>query len=237
MIKVFRFSLALVCILFFFSPVFAQGKKNIMRSWIKREAFDLAKNEPVDDTLYTRYSFSKNALYISFYPGWNDYRQDWSLSGDRLTIGYDTYIIESLTDSTLTISLQGFRRIVFDEESYLNRKEKPVVVGQLGGEPVYEATRYITPRYENEDFQKTIKQNLVGYNIKRAITFNASSIVKKDGTVDSVHVINGITYGFDEEVCKQLRQTSKKWKAAVYNGQPVQARMVYTIKYLDSIVR
>jgi len=237
MMKTFRFSLLVACIFYSFNPVSAKLKKNIMRSWIKREAYDLAKNEPVDDTLYTRYTFSRNALYISFYPAWNDYKRDWSLSGDRLSIGYDTYTIESLTDSTLTISMQGFRRIVLDDEGYLNRKENPTVVGQLGGEPVYEATRYITPRYENDDFQKTIQQNLVGYNIKKAITFSASFIVKKDGTVDSVRVMNGITYGFNEEVCKQLKRTSKKWKAAVYNGQPVHARIVYTIKYLDSIVR
>ncbi|MBS1659648.1 MAG: energy transducer TonB [Bacteroidetes bacterium] len=63
--------------------------------------------------------------------------------------------------------------------------------------------------------------------------FNASFIVNKDGVVDSVQVINGITGGFDLEVCRQLKKTSKKWKPAVYKGQPVHARMVYTIKYLD----
>lgn len=154
-----------------------------------------------------------------------------------MTFGYNTYVIENLTDSTLTISSPGFQRIILDDENYLNRKEKPTVVAQLGGEPVYAATRYITPRYENEEFRKTIAQNLEGYNIKRAITFSASFIVKKDGTVDSVQVINGITFGFNEEVCNQIKKTSKKWKPAVYDGQPVQTRMIYTIKYLDSIVR
>jgi hypothetical protein len=217
---------------------FCQGRKTLMKSWIKREIYDLSKNQRVDDTTYIRYTFSKNVVYICFSPGWNDNQHPWNLSGNQLTIGISTYTVENLTDSTLTIFIPGFRRIILDDEEYLTRKaENLQVVDQLNGEPVYQATKYVTPRFKVENFRRTIEQNLEGYNIRKATIFIASFIVKKDGTVDKVQVIEGITSGFDAEVCKQLIKTSKKWKPAVYNGQPVQTQMTYTIKYLDSIVK
>jgi Gram-negative bacterial TonB protein C-terminal len=210
-----------------------QEKKSLLKSWIKWEAYDLANNnQKLEDTMYTRYTFLKNDVYICLTPAWNNNRQSWSLSGDQLTIGIATYTIESLTDSTLTISSPGFRRIVLEDETYFNKRAVPVIVGQLDGEPVYEADRYITPRYEKEDFRNSLLEGLEGYNNGLAVTFNASFIVKKDGTVDQVKVINSLSSGFDEVVCKQLTKTSKKWRPAVYNGQAVQTRMFYTIKYL-----
>jgi hypothetical protein len=215
-----------------------QGNKALTKSWIKREIYDLSNNQKADDTAYLRYTFLKKEVYICFNPGWNDNEQEWNLSGNQLSIGMNTYTVENLTDSTLTIFIAGFRRIVLDDEKYLNQKaEIPRIVDQLDGEPVYEASKYITPRYENEAFRKTIEQNLEGYNIRKATIFAATFVVKKDGTVDKVQVVKGITSGFDAEVCKQLKKTSKKWKPAVNNGQPIQTQMTYTIKYLDSLVR
>jgi hypothetical protein len=82
----------------------------------------LSKNQRVEDMTYTRYSFSKNVVYICFSPGWNDNKHTWNLSGNKLTIGVSTYIVENLTDSTLTIVIPGFRRIILDDEEYLIRK-------------------------------------------------------------------------------------------------------------------
>jgi hypothetical protein len=233
-----KFHLLFIVVLFAQTTGLCQGKKSIMKSWIKREVYNLSNNQKVDDTLYTRYTLLARAAYISFYPGWNDNAQAWNLSDNQLTIGLVTYTVENITDSTLTISIPGFRRIVLDDENYLNQKaDSPRIVGQLDGEPVYEANKYITSRYKREDFRNTIQQNLEGYNIRKATLFVASFIVKKDGSVDNVHVIKGITDGFDAEVCKQLKKTSKRWQPALYKGQLIQTQMTYTIKYLDSIIK
>lgn len=217
-----RFLLSLLLFLALSATSFCQEGKSIEKSWIKRDVYDLSANQKINDTLYTRYTFSKRSVYLCFYPGWNDNEQSWSLSGDQLVVGVSTYTIESLTDSTLTIFIPGFRRIVLDDEHYLNQRvTTSPVVDTIDNDPVYTATRLIMPRYKGLEFRKTIEQNLAGYNIRRAITFSASFIVKKDGTVDKVQVVKGITEGFDAEVCKQLKKTSKKWSPALYNGQPV----------------
>ena len=211
-----------------------------MKSWIKRESFTLPDNIRVEDTLYTRFFFRSNTVDIAFYPGWidNAFPQDWQLSGDQLRIGLTTYTIEELTDSTLIIASPGFRRVVLDDEKRLSqRPENLHAIGVFNNEPLYEGNRFITPRYKKDGFRKFIEQNLEGYNIKKATTFTASFVVKKDGTVDSVQIIKGISDGFNAEVIRQLKKTSKDWTPAVYGGQPIQTQMLYTIKYLDSIVR
>ena len=57
--------------------------------------------------------FRRVEPYISFSPAWDTYKQEWSIDGNRLTIGYDTYTIETLTDTSLTIyqlvTLSAFR--------------------------------------------------------------------------------------------------------------------------------
>jgi hypothetical protein len=191
----------------------------------------------IADTLYTRYTFQKNKAYISFYPGWNENQREWELTGNQLTIGFNVYLVDSITDSTLVLSLPGFRRIVLDDENYLNRDSTYLhKIGEFNSEPVFEANKRITPRYKKDNFLEYIRQNLEGYNIKKAITFTASFIVGKDGKVSNVRVQHGISDGFDAEVIKKITATSKDWTPAVFKGEPVQSQMIYTIKYLDSIV-
>ena len=225
------------CLLMTSQISFCQAKKQILKSWIKREIYALPDDIRLDDTIYTRYSFQKNRVYISFYPGWNENPQEWVLNDNKLTIGMAHYNVDEITDSTLTISQPGFRRIILDDENYLNQKaQSPPVLPAFDNKPLYSATLYITPRYKKDGLRGFIAENLEGYNIRKAITFLASFIVKEDGSVDSIQIINGISSGFDAEVINRLKKTSKDWTPATYNGQPIQAQMTYSIKYLDSIV-
>jgi len=228
----------LLCALLIGISCYSQTKKQIVKSWIKREIYSLPENLRINDTLYTRYSFQKSKVYISFYPGWNDNPQEWEMAGNQLRIGFTTYNIDSITDSTIILSSPGFRRIVLDDESFLSQHAEYLhKIGEFNNEPVYEANRWITPRYKKEHLREFISQNLEGYNIKKAITFMASFIVGKDGRVDSVQVTKGISEGFDAEVIRKLKATSKDWTPAVFKGEPVQTQMIYTIKYLDSTVK
>lgn len=61
-------------------------------------------------------------------------------------------------------------------------------------------------------------------------------IVTESGKVENIKIIKGITDGFDNEIIKQLQSTSKDWKPAKYRSLPIQTKMFYEIKYLDSIV-
>src|SRR5438128_6719696 len=85
---------------------FSQNKPSLLKSWIKIKIENLSATELEPDTLYTRYTFTKSSeVKFSFYPGWDDYKQSWTQSGNNVTIGFDTYKIEELTDSSLVIAL------------------------------------------------------------------------------------------------------------------------------------
>jgi hypothetical protein len=215
----------------------AQNQKKIQRSWIKTSIENLS-NTPIEpDTLYTRYTFEKSSLNISFYPGWDDYKQTWSVNNDNVTIGFDTYKIETLTDTTLTISLDGFRRLKFVvEESLTNQKGNLDSIGVYNGKPLYKANQFVNPRFIGKGvFRNIIQKNTEGYNIKKASYFLATFIVNVEGKVENVKIVRGITEGFDNEIAKQLTKTSKDWRPAYFQGKPIQTEMSYEIKYLNSL--
>ncbi len=216
---------------------FAQHQKKIQRSWIKTAVENLSDRPIKPDTMYTRYTFGKTALNISFYPGWDDFKQTWAVSGNHVTIGFDTFVIEALNDTTLVIALDGFRRIMFLAEDYLSQQDKNLIpLGEYNGKPLYKANQYITPRFTGKvAFRDLIQKNTEGYNIKKASYFLATFIVTEEGKVENVKVIKGITEGFDREITKQLLNTSKDWKPAYFRGRPIQTEMFYDIKYLDAL--
>jgi hypothetical protein len=218
---------------------FSQNIKKIQKSWVKMSVENLSQNEIDPDTLYTRYTFEKSKLYISFYPGWDDYQREWSSNQDNLTIGFDTYHIEELTDTSLVIKLDGFRKFSFLAEEYLSNQEKNLdSIGIYDGKPLYKANNFITPRYlKGKSLRELLQKNTEGYNIKKANRFLLTFIVTENGKIENIKVVKGITYGFDNEIIKQLQGTSKDWKAAKYKSSAIQTEMFYEIKYLDSIVR
>jgi hypothetical protein len=216
----------------------AQNQKMIQREWVKVSSENLSTKEVGPDTFYTRYSFTKSRLHVSFYPGWNEYPQTWSIKGDRLTLGFDTYRIEQLNDTSLIISLDGFRRFKFMSEESLSGKEQYLdSIGQFNDKPLYKANNYITARYKGQGSLKDyIQKNLEGYNIRKAAYFLATFIVTEEGRVENVIIRNGITEGFDTAVKKQLIKSSKNWIPARFKGTPIQTEMIFEIKYLDSLV-
>ncbi|RPD46547.1 energy transducer TonB [Paracnuella aquatica] len=216
---------------------FAQNSKSLLRNWIKTSVENLSDKAIAPDTLYTRYSFAKSHLNISFYPGWNDYTQPWSKSGNDLTLGFDTYKIEVLNDTALTIALDGFRRFKFLSEEYLSNKAEHLdSIGQYDNRPLFRANSFITPRYKgNGSFKDYVQKDLEGYNIKKASYFLATFIVTEEGKVENIIVHNGISAGFDAAVSKQLSKSTNNWTPAKFNGKPIQTKMIYEIKYLNSL--
>jgi len=217
----------------------SQNIRRIEKSWVKMSVENLSQTEIAPDTMYTRYTFDKSKLYISFYPAWDDYQQQWSSNKDNLTIGFDTYHIEVLTDTSLVIKLDGFRKFSFLAEDYLSNKEKNLdSIGVYNGKPLYKANNFITPRYlKGKSLRELLQKNTGGYNIRKAIRFLLTFIVTENGKIENIKVVKSITYGFDNEIIKQLQSTSKDWKAAKYKSSAIQTEMFFEIKYLDSIER
>jgi hypothetical protein len=233
-----RFSGLFLLLVSFAGVCCGQAKRSLAgTSWIKREVYALPQNTRLDDTAYTRYTFQKNIVYISFEPAWNTRYYDWNIHGNQLKMAYVEYDIEAWTDSTLIIFEPGGRRFVLENEDWLRQKAPaPPVLGVFNNEPLYATTAIVTPRYKGSS-EDVSKKNLELYDIRNAITFEATFVVKADGTIDSFGIVHGIVQGFDYEVYSQLKKTSKHWTPAMYQGRPIQTLMVYTIKYLDSHFR
>jgi hypothetical protein len=183
-----------------------------------------------------RYTFEKSKVYISFYPAWETYTLDWSVTGNFVTIGFATYNIEELTDTSLTIMQEGFTRIKFLTEEYLNSKENNLIpAGEVNGKPFYKANKIVTPRYEKKaSLYDVLKKNTDGYNMKKEAYFLLTFVISEEGKVENVKVEQSIAEGFDAEVIKNLMKTSKDWKPAIYKGKPVATQMQFDIKYLKS---
>ena len=219
--------------------VFSQNPGEFQKSWIKMSIENLSQTAMDPDTLYTRYTFDKSKLYISFYPGWDDYKQDWSIKKNNLTIGFSTYRVDELTDTSLVIVADGFRKLSFLAEEYLTNQEKYLdSIGVYNGKPLYKANNYITPRYlMGKSLREELQKSVSGYGIPRANHFLVTFIVTENGEIENLKLIKGIIDGFDNNIIKQLQATSKAWKAAMYKSKPIQTEMFFEIKYLDSIVR
>jgi hypothetical protein len=216
--------------------LFAQ-KDKIQKSWIKTSVENLSNRPTQPDTLYTRYTFEKNDLNISFSPCWNYITQTWSIKDKNLSLGFDNYIIETLNDTALTIALEGFRRYKFLSESYLSSKlENLDSIGDYKGKLLFKANNYITPRYTGKgDFRALIEKGVKGYQVVKASYFLATFIVTEEGNIENVKVVKSISESFDKEIVNQLLKTSKKWKPASFNGKPIQTEAFYDIKYLNSL--
>lgn len=216
---------------------FSQNQKLIQKSWIKTEIINLSNRIVEADTLYTRYTFDRSGLLISFYPAWDSYRQDWSVSENNLTIGFDTHKIEELTDTSLTIALEGFRRMKFLAEDYLNWQEKNLVrIGDFNGKPLYKANDYITPRYlKNKSFSDYMHKSVEKYDINTATFFQVTFIVTEEGKIENIEIVQGIRENYNNDIIKQLLKSSKDWKPARFQGKPVQTKLSFEIKYLNSI--
>jgi hypothetical protein len=223
--------LALLCL--------GQTGKRIQKAWIKTSIENLSPNLPAPDTIYTRYTFDMSKLYISFYPGWDDYQLEWSANKDNIKIGFDVYHIEELTDTSLIIKAEGFRKMTFLSEDFLASQDEYLdSIGIFEGKPLYKANKFISPRYlKGQPLSPVLQKNTDGYNIKRAMQFQMKFVVTEKGEIKNIEVIKGITYGFDNEVKEQLQKTSKRWTPARYKSNSIQTEMYYDIKFLDSIVR
>jgi hypothetical protein len=221
-----------------FSGTSYAQKSLLNKSWIKVsiEDFRTEKGEP--DTTYLRYMFDNSTLTYGFEPFSNYMQTSFTRKGNTLKLGFDQWTIETLTDSTLTIFLPGFRRMHFFAEDYLQTKETLSQIGEHDGKPLYKTTRIITPRYKSptgllDDIHKQDRSD--DYNIRKAGTFQMSFIVTDEGKIEDPKILKSVAPGFDDGIMKALLKTSKRWTPAMFNGKPIQSLLIFEIKFLDSL--
>ena len=213
-------------------------EKLLKKSWIKQSIEEFSRPQ-TPDTTYMRYTFNNAEVYFGFEPGWNSASMPYSIKGNALTLGFDKWIIETLNDSSLTIFIQGFRRVKFLSENYLRMKDNDIVqIGQYKGKPLYKANQIITPRYmKANDLRRDIlkEDRSDDYNIRKAGVFSISFIVTEEGRVEEPKIITGVAESYDKNVIRELLRTSKYWQPATTMEKPIQTLMILEVKFLDSL--
>lgn len=205
-------------------------------NWIKMQVENLSDQPISQDTVYTRYAFSGKSVNISLNPAWNGSEFLWSYSNAPfLTIGFQTYILEEMTDSTLVISAPEFRRFHFISEEAYAKQQAPDTTTRFNDHTVYVSSKYLTPRLKYHLFNLiTDKCDKLKVG-QKAITFRATFIVTDHGKVEDVKIVSGISEGYDSEFLKQMKKTSGDWAPAKIGEQAVYSQMTFEVKYMDSI--
>jgi hypothetical protein len=204
-------------------------------NWIKIKVENLSDQPVREDTTYTRYTFDGKTVKISFYPGWNEQEYLWSYSNAPfLAVGFQTYILEEMTDSTMVFYAPEYRRFRFLSEEAFKKLKVPDTTARFNDHTVYVADNYLTPRCKtNVNYLISSKCGPLKIG-KKAITFQATFIVTDKGKVDDVKIINGISEGYDAEFIKQIKKTSGDWTPAKVGENAVYSQMSFEVKYLDS---
>lgn len=227
----------LLSVAFILLTLHVQGQKNnLKKSWVKVDTHDLSGTNATLDTLYTRYTFEKANVYMSFEPAWDDYILAWQAEGKDIRIDFQDYKIMELTDSSLLLEAPGFRSIRFLAEEYLiSKTDLPIIVDSLNDKPVYLANRVITPRYQKgKSLSMELEKNSHDYNIRQLATLRIDFTVDEKGTVHDIKIINGIAYGLDKAMKEAIAKTSKRWIPATHNGKSIQTRMSFIRKYINT---
>jgi hypothetical protein len=216
--------------------VHGQNRNLMKKSLIKVSTDNLSDSSASRDTLYTRYFFDRDIVHVSLEPAWDGLTMKWEFTNNGIKIGFQDYTIKELSDTSLVLEEQDFRRIRLLTEEYLISKSKmPVVIDTLNGKPVYRANKIITARYQKgKSLSNELEKLSHGYNIRQLSRLRIEFVVNEKGLVQNVKVVEGITPGLDNAMASAILNTSKKWKPAQYDGQPIQVLMTFESRYINT---
>jgi hypothetical protein len=231
-----KLSVIIIIVLFFSNFIYGQQSNFNKKSWIKVSSEDLSGSGTFQDTMYTRYTFDKDVVYVSLEPAWDGYKVNYYYDKNGINMGFQDNTIKELTDTSLIIEAPGFRKIKLLAEEYLIKNaEQPIEVDSLNGKPVYLANKLITARYQKgKSLSHELEKYSHGYNIRKLSKLRIAFVVNEIGLVQNINVVEGIADGLDNSMVEAISKTSKKWKPAVYNGKPIQTLMYFETRIINT---
>lgn len=89
------------------------------------------------------------------------------------------------------------------------------------------------PTYEHgmEAFNDFVQTEVQKWSPEESASVFVSFIVKSDGALSEVKVIKGHSEDYDEKAKAILLNSPGKWLAGTEEGQPVDVKMVYPIRF------
>lgn len=105
------------------------------------------------------------------------------------------------------------------------------------GDTLYNVSQYVYPKFGvDNDFQYEAQKNIsasVSMDSQEG-HFLATFIVTKNGTVDSLKILNGINPDFDKAFLRFFTKNLSNWKPATLAGKPVNVKNKITFNYTTS---
>ena len=239
-------------------PAQVIDKDNLWKSWVLDKVTYEEGSELSDDNLmkynYIKYTFSapdkiqssieyfdkgdaflfdvvNNELNIKTPQGWtsNSFRID-ELSADKMVLTQKSDR-ENITPQSL--------KFYFSSEKLVQAGIKlgdADINSIINGDTIYNRSPKLYPSFADENFQRYIYSN-VGQNMDgKAGRLSASFIVFKNGAVDSVKIIEGISPKFDKAFMKAFIKGSKNWTPAVLDGRKVSVMATVQLGYSTSAI-
>ncbi len=238
---------------------FAQINKTFLPgSWIKSKVeFIDGVQLPDEDALkhqYTKFNFGKNQVGISTAFNSKGTLFGFKLAGNIIDVFINrnfksnSYLIEKLTATELILlqkGSQGFKQedvlriYLINEQHYQNTWQVKAddIFAISNNDTVFKAHDRLYPTFNNSLALHDYITGLIPEfnNVSSSSNyFLASYIVRKNGTVDDIKVLERINGAFDNQVVKALNQTSQKWIPAKLHGRPVDVQMTESFRFLTA---
>jgi len=232
--------------------------QNIFGNWIKTKVtyFDdteLPNNNAIKFQ-YLRYTFENNKLFMGF--AFDDKGTLYNFeSKDQIvniknSYGYivNSFKINQLSNSELIIVQKGkngftdnncLKYYFIREQDYQNQlpiKSSDILLIKKN-DTVYKATEKIHAKFSGDkSFHDFCSENIPEVDIVMSTNniFLATFIVRSNGLIDSVQVLENINKQFEKQFRKALDKSKKLWLAGELNGNKVDVQMKISFRFISS---
>jgi len=246
-----------IIILIFFS--IQANAQDIFGNWIKTKVSYSDGTELPDNYAikfqYLRYTFEKgNKLFMSF--AFDDKGTAFNFETKAKIIEIknsygniiNSFQISKISSNELIIIQKGnngftdndcLKYYFIKEKDYQN--QLPVKASDIllinKNDTVYKATEKIHAKFlGDKSFFDFCSENTPERDKVMATNslFFATFIVRKNGLVDSIQVLENINNKFEKQIRKALEKSKKRWIAGELNGNKVDVQMTISFKFISS---
>jgi hypothetical protein len=213
----------------------AQDRTALLKTWIGVQSRNVIDNTIATNPMH-KLKLDEEKMYITLNRSPTEMQQPYTLEKDKIKGKYLTYTIESLTDSTLTLSLPNGLRLFFLAEGQSPCGDSLVIkIGDWNNRPYYKATSYLMPVLSGEPLFKQV-ENAIHFNrLSEKVSVQFSYIVDETGAIQDAKILRSYSPKVDALVLEILQESSGKWKAPIACGVPVATAFAQTFEFDPNI--
>lgn len=209
----------------------AQEVNPLEKVWILIQSRSIKDNKIVSNPI-TRLRFDDEKIYVTLDRSDNEMSQPYSVTGKELKGRYLAYTIESVTDSSLTLSIPQDQKMYFLAKGYSPCGESfAEKAGEYNGHPYYKGLGYLKPRYLGDPLLTLMNQAIHADRQKQKITVSFSFIVDEKGIMRDVKILKSYSNEIDTIILDILQKSSGKWQAPILCDMPVATGLSYAFEY------